>query len=117
VSVSRRAGRARGPQKHQLSSWQRGISLWKPRSDRGRQSKHGVFINRPETLTNDFFVNLLDMNTKWQPSSTSEGVYEGRDRRLAQSEALCSPAIAAAKPKSFATPLYRLPLVGSKLYL
>ena len=37
------------------------------------QSKHGVFTNRPETLTNDFFVNLLDMNTKWQPSST-EGV-------------------------------------------
>ncbi|HTS58512.1 MAG TPA: catalase/peroxidase HPI [Terriglobales bacterium] len=44
------------------------------------QSKHGVFTDRPETLTNDFFVNLLDMNTKWQPSSTSEGVYEGRDR-------------------------------------
>ncbi|MGB9203635.1 MAG: catalase/peroxidase HPI [Terriglobales bacterium] len=42
-------------------------------------SKHGVFTNRPETLTNDFFVNLLDMNTKWKPSSTSEGVYEGRD--------------------------------------
>ena len=44
------------------------------------QAKHGVFTNRPETLTNDFFVNLLDMNTKWQASSTSEGVYEGRDR-------------------------------------
>jgi catalase-peroxidase len=44
------------------------------------QTKHGVFTNRPETLTNDFFVNLLDMNTKWDPSSTSEGVYEGRDR-------------------------------------
>jgi catalase-peroxidase len=44
------------------------------------QSKHGVFTNRPEMLTNDFFVNLLDMNTKWEPSSTSEGVYEGRDR-------------------------------------
>jgi len=43
------------------------------------QSKHGVFTNRPETLTNDFFVNLLDMNTEWKPSST-EGVYEGRDR-------------------------------------
>ena len=43
-------------------------------------SKHGVFTNRPETLTNDFFVNLLDMNTKWEPSSTSEGAYEGRDR-------------------------------------
>ena len=44
------------------------------------QSKHGVFTKRPETLTNDFFVNLLDMNTKWQGSSTSEGVFEGRDR-------------------------------------
>jgi catalase-peroxidase len=43
------------------------------------QSKHGVFTNRPETLTNDFFVNLLDMNTKWQ-ASKSEGVFEGRDR-------------------------------------
>ena len=44
------------------------------------QAKYGVFTNRPETLTNDFFVNLLDMHTKWEPSSTSEGVYEGRDR-------------------------------------
>ena len=44
------------------------------------QSKHGVFTQRPETLTNDFFVNLLDMSTKWQPSATTEGVYEGRDR-------------------------------------
>ncbi len=43
-------------------------------------SKHGVFTKRPGTLTNDFFVNLLDMNTQWQPSST-EGVYEGRDRK------------------------------------
>jgi catalase-peroxidase len=43
------------------------------------QSKNGVFTNRPGTLTNDFFVNLLDMNTQWQASSTSEGVYEGRD--------------------------------------
>ena len=44
------------------------------------QAKHGVFTKRPETLTNDFFVNLLDMNTKWEPSATAEGVYEGRDR-------------------------------------
>jgi catalase-peroxidase len=44
------------------------------------QAKHGVFTSRPETLTNDFFVNLLDMNTKWQASTTSEGVFEGRDR-------------------------------------
>ncbi len=47
------------------------------------QSKHGVFTNRPETLTNDFFVNLLDMKTKWQPTST-EGVFEGRDRATGQ---------------------------------
>ena len=47
-------------------------------------SKHGVFTKRPETLTNDFFVNLLDMGTVWQPSNESngsEGVYEGRDRK------------------------------------
>jgi catalase-peroxidase len=43
-------------------------------------SKHGVFTSRPETLTNAFFVNLLDMNTAWQASSTSDGVYEGRAR-------------------------------------
>jgi len=42
------------------------------------KAQHGVFTKRPETLTNDFFVNLLDMNTKWQPKS--EGVLEGRDR-------------------------------------
>jgi catalase-peroxidase len=41
---------------------------------------HGVFTKRPETLTNDFFVNLLDMRTKWQKSANSEGVLEGRDR-------------------------------------
>jgi catalase-peroxidase len=44
------------------------------------QAEHGVFTKRPETLTNDFFVNLLDMNTKWQQSTTSEGVLEGRAR-------------------------------------
>jgi catalase-peroxidase len=43
-------------------------------------SQHGVFTRRPGTLTNDFFVNLLDMRTKWQKSATSEGVLEGRDR-------------------------------------
>jgi catalase-peroxidase len=42
------------------------------------QSQHGVFTDRPETLTNDFFVNLLDMNTDWKPSS--KGMFEGRDR-------------------------------------
>jgi catalase-peroxidase len=49
------------------------------------KSTHGVFTKRPETLTNDFFVNLLDMHTQWQPSTTvegvSEGLYEGRDRK------------------------------------
>jgi catalase-peroxidase len=44
------------------------------------QSKHGVFTKQPEKLTNDFFVNLLDMSTEWQPAGT-EGVYEGRDRK------------------------------------
>ncbi len=45
------------------------------------KSTHGVFTERPEILTNDFFVNLLDMNTKWQKSSTSQDVYEGRDSK------------------------------------
>jgi catalase-peroxidase len=45
------------------------------------KSAHGVFTKRPETLTNDFFVNLLDMGTQWQPSNGPEGVYEGRDRK------------------------------------
>ncbi len=47
------------------------------------QSTHGVFTKKPGTLTNDFFVNLLDMNTQWQPNG-SEGVYEGRDRKTNQ---------------------------------
>ena len=44
------------------------------------QSKHGVFTKKPETLTNDFFVNLLDMSTEWRPAG-SDGVYEGRDSK------------------------------------
>ena len=48
------------------------------------QSGHGVFTRRPETLSNDFFVNLLDMKTKWQKSATSEGALEGRDRATGQ---------------------------------
>ena len=44
------------------------------------QSKHGFFTERPETLTNDFFVNLLDMSTEWKASASAENVYEGRDR-------------------------------------
>jgi catalase-peroxidase len=45
------------------------------------QSQHGVFTDRPETLTNDFFVNLLDMSTEWTAAASAENVYEGRDRR------------------------------------
>ncbi|MGH9736336.1 MAG: catalase/peroxidase HPI [Candidatus Acidiferrales bacterium] len=48
------------------------------------KSAHGVFTKRPETLTNDFFVNLLDMRTEWQTAGASEGVYEGRDRKANQ---------------------------------
>jgi catalase-peroxidase len=44
------------------------------------QAQHGVFTKRPETLTNDFFVNLLDMNTAWKPTSEAGEVFEGRDR-------------------------------------
>ena len=44
------------------------------------RAQHGVLTKRPETLTNDFFVNLLDMSTKWQKSANTDGVLEGRDR-------------------------------------
>ena len=44
------------------------------------RAAHGVFTDRPGTLTNDFFVNLLDMGTEWKPSASTENVYEGRDR-------------------------------------
>jgi catalase-peroxidase len=47
-------------------------------------SKHGVFTKRPESLTNDFFVNLLDLNTKWKTTSESEDVFEGRDRKTGE---------------------------------
>ncbi len=49
-----------------------------------QQSRHGVFTDRPGTLTNDFFVNLLDMGTVWKPSAVEKGVYEGRDRRTGE---------------------------------
>ena len=45
-----------------------------------KQAQHGVFTKQPEALTNDFFVNLLDMGTMWKPTSEAEDVYEGRDR-------------------------------------
>ena len=48
------------------------------------RSELGVFTRRPETLTNDFFVNLLDMNTEWQPSVAVEDQFEGRDRRTGE---------------------------------
>ncbi|AMO61295.1 catalase/peroxidase HPI [Mycolicibacterium phlei] len=47
-------------------------------------NKHGVFTDRPGVLTNDFFVNLLDMGTEWKPSENSENVYEGRDRKTGE---------------------------------
>jgi len=43
------------------------------------QSKHGVFTKRPGTLSNDFFVNLLDMSTEWKPSGSDKNAYEGHD--------------------------------------
>jgi catalase-peroxidase len=47
-------------------------------------SKHGVFTSRPEVLSNDFFVNLLDMGTEWQPASDARDVFEGRDRKTGE---------------------------------
>ena len=46
-----------------------------------KKSQHGVFTKRPETLTNDFFVNLLDMGTEWKPTSKDKDIYEGHDRK------------------------------------
>ena len=48
------------------------------------RSQHGVFTKRPGTLTNDFFVNLLDMGTKWKPTSDAARRFEGRDRETAR---------------------------------
>ena len=49
-----------------------------------QQSPHGVFTKRPETLTNDFFVNLLDMGTEWKPVSKEHDTFEGRDRKTGE---------------------------------
>ena len=46
-----------------------------------KQSQHGVFTKNPETLTNDFFVNLLDMGTEWKATKDDKEVFEGRDRK------------------------------------
>ncbi|MBV8114217.1 MAG: catalase/peroxidase HPI [Silvibacterium sp.] len=48
------------------------------------QTKHGVFTNRREKLTNDFFINLLDMGTEWKPTSDAADVFEGRDRKTGE---------------------------------
>jgi catalase-peroxidase len=48
------------------------------------QSKAGVFTKRPETLTNDFFVNLLDMSTEWKPTTEAKDLFEGRDRKTGE---------------------------------
>ena len=53
-------------------------------------SKHGVFTNQPETLTNDFFVNLLDLSTGWQGTSETEDVFEGRDRKTGELKWTCT---------------------------
>ncbi len=55
------------------------------------QSAAGVFTGQPGTLSNDFFVNLLDMSTKWSKSSTAEGVYEGRDRGTGELKWMATP--------------------------
>ena len=49
-----------------------------------KKSEYGVFTNRPEVLTNDFFVNLLDMDTVWKPTSSDEQIFEGRDRKTGE---------------------------------
>jgi catalase-peroxidase len=48
------------------------------------QTRHGVFTDRPEALTNDYFVNLLDMGTSWTPTSAEEELFEGRDRKTGE---------------------------------
>ena len=55
------------------------------------QSKHGVFTDRPGTLNNDFFVNVLDMSTRWSKSSSAEGVYEGRNRATGELKWTATP--------------------------
>jgi catalase-peroxidase len=55
------------------------------------QAQHGVLTHRPGTLSNDFFVNLLDMSTQWKKSSTAEGVYEGLDRGTGQLKWTATP--------------------------
>ena len=55
------------------------------------QSKQGVLTSKPGTLSNDFFINLLDMSTQWEKSSKSEGVYEGKDRKTGELKWTATP--------------------------
>jgi len=55
------------------------------------QSRHGILTDNPGILSNDFFVNLLDMSTKWTKSSSSDGVYDGRDRETGNMKWTASP--------------------------
>ena len=61
-----------------------GMRVLGTNSGAGPLSELGVFTKRPETLTNDFFVNLLDMDTQWQKSEVCEHFYEGRDRKTGE---------------------------------
>jgi catalase-peroxidase len=54
-------------------------------------TKHGILTARPGTLDNDFFVNLLDMNTKWSKSAQGEGIYEGVDRKTGTAKWTATP--------------------------
>ncbi|CAN5271116.1 catalase/peroxidase HPI [soil metagenome] len=54
------------------------------------QAKHGVFTSRPGTLSNDFFVNLIDMGTEWKPAAGGQGGYEGRDRKTGEASWTCT---------------------------
>jgi catalase-peroxidase len=60
------------------------------------QTQHGVFTDRPATLTNDFFVNLLDMSTEWKASAAAENVYEGRDRSTGESSGPPPPSTSSS---------------------
>ena len=55
------------------------------------QGAHGVFTDRPGTLSNDFFVNLLDMSTQWNKSAKTEGLYEGVDRATSKAKWTATP--------------------------
>ena len=72
------------------------------------QSRHGVFTKQPGTLTNDFFVNLLDMSTEWKASGSDKNVYEGRDRKTGSSSGPAPPSTSssATTPSSEPSPSF-----------